>query len=77
MENKLQTTNTAIQKTPVNDTKRLLSNAGMKSMFEHAMQENTSSFIASIIDLYNSDTTLQKCNAKDVAMEALKAATLS
>ena len=62
---------------PVNQMKNLLANQGMQNLFADALNENKDRFLASIIDLYNGDTCLQGCNPKEVAMEALKAATLN
>ncbi len=53
-----------------------LSTDSVKKQFENSLQENSGSFIASIIDLYGSDVKLQECNPNQVIMEALKAATL-
>lgn len=65
------------QVSPVNQMKNLLANQGMQNLFADALNENKDRFLASIIDLYNGDTYLQGCNPKEVAMEALKAATLN
>ena len=62
---------------PVNQMKNLLANQGMQNLFADALNENKDRFLASIIDLYNGDSYLQGCNPKEVAMEALKAATLN
>lgn len=62
---------------PVNQMKNLLKNQGMQNLFADALKENKDRFLASIIDLYNGDTSLQDCNPKEVVMEALKAATLN
>lgn len=70
-------TNQIKKATPVNDLKVFLNNKGVQGMFEDALKERSGQFISSIIDLYNSDDYLQKCNPKEVAMEALKAATLN
>lgn len=70
-------TNEIRKATPVNELKSLLNSKGMQSMFEDALKERSGQFISSIIDLYNSDDYLQKCSPKEVAMEALKAATLN
>jgi len=48
----------------------------IKDMFRNALAENADSFIASVIDLYNNDRTLQACAPNEVLMEAFKAATL-
>lgn len=70
-------TNQIRKSTPVNDLKVILNNKGVQGMFEDALKEKSGQFISSIIDLYNSDDYLQKCDPKEVAMEALKAATLN
>ena len=65
------------QLSPVNQMKNLLANQGMQNLFADALKDNKDRFIASIIDLYNGDNYLQNCDPKEVAMEALKAATLN
>lgn len=65
------------QITPVNQMKNLLANQGMQNLFADALKENKDKFLASLIDLYNDDSYLQECDPKEVAMEALKAATLN
>ena len=65
------------QLSPVNQMKNLLANQGMQNLFADAVKDNRDRFIASIIDLYNGDKYLQNCDPKEVAMEALKAATLN
>lgn len=62
---------------PVNQMKNLLANQGLQNLFADVLKENKDRFIASIIDLYNGDSNLQKCDPKEVIMEALKAATLN
>lgn len=44
--------------------------------FRNALGKHSDTFVASIIDLYNSDSQLQQCNPTQVVQEALKAATL-
>lgn len=65
------------QISPVNQMKHLLANQGIQNLFADALKENKDRFLASIIDLYNGDSYLQGCDPKEVAMEALKAATLN
>lgn len=62
--------------TPVANMKNLLMNKGMQEMFKNALDKNADAFMASIIDVYSSDGYLINCDAKEVAMVALKAATL-
>ncbi|GHV26799.1 hypothetical protein FACS18948_3150 [Clostridia bacterium] len=61
---------------PANEIRTLLSTASIRKLFDDALKENAGAFVASIIDLYNSDTYLQACDPKLVIMEALKAAAL-
>jgi len=56
--------------------KALLGTAGMQEMFRNALADNADSFIASVLDVYSTDNRLRQCAAAQVAMEALKAATL-
>lgn len=74
MSHEIQKPNTALS--PINQMKELVNNTALNKMFKDALKENSGAFLSSLIDLYNSDTNLQKCKAKDVIMEALKAATL-
>ena len=74
MSNEIQKPNTALS--PINQMKELVNNTALNKMFKDALKENSGAFLSSLIDLYNYDTNLQKCKAKDVIMEALKAATL-
>jgi recombinase, phage recT family len=74
MSNEIQKQNMSLS--PINQMKELVNNTALNKMFKDALKENSGAFLSSLIDLYNSDTNLQKCKAKDVIMEALKAATL-
>jgi len=56
--------------------KDLIGTTQVKEMFRNALQEHADSFLASIVDLYNNDRSLQACNPNEVLMEAFKAATL-
>lgn len=64
------------QANPVQKLKAVLNAESVKEQFRNALQENAGAFIASIIDLYGSDSYLQQCDPNAVIMEALKAATL-
>lgn len=57
--------------------KQVLNLKSMKELFQNALHDNSGKFIAGLIDLYSSDSYLQKCAASDVAKEALKAASLN
>ena len=65
-----------IQVRPIQKLKMVLSAESVREQFRNALQENAGAFIASIIDLYASDTYLQQCDPNLVIMECLKAATL-
>ncbi len=67
---------TPAPKKGVDILKSVLNAPSIQEQFRNAMGENSSGFIASIIDLYNSDTALQQCAPQKVVMEALKAAVL-
>lgn len=56
--------------------KNVLSTDSVKEQFKNALGKNADTFIASVIDLFNSDSKLRECNPKQVVMEALKAAVL-
>ena len=69
MANELRTTG-------LQQLKRVLSNEQMKVSFENVLKDNAGAFMASIIELYQSDSNLQQCDPNKVVLEALKAATL-
>jgi len=56
--------------------KSMLKAPSVVEQFQNALDKNAPTFVASIIDLYNSDSKLQLCEPKAVVMEALKAAVL-
>ena len=56
--------------------KNVLSTDSVKEQFKNALGKNADTFIASVIDLFNSDSKLRECNPNQVVMEALKAAVL-
>ena len=64
------------QLTPVDRLKNVMEATSVQQQFKNALAEKSNIFTASLIDLYASDTTLQKCDPSLVVMEALKAATL-
>ena len=61
---------------PIDKLKNILSTGSVRDQFKNAMGENSPLFVASLIDIYGSDTALQKCEPSAVVMEALKAAVL-
>ena len=61
---------------PVDKLKTILATQSVQEQFKNALQENANIFIASLVDLFVNDKTLQACEPQAVVMEALKAATL-
>ncbi len=61
---------------PIDRLKAILNADSVKEQFENVLRENAGAFIASIIDLFNSDPQLQQCDPKRLVGEALKAASL-
>lgn len=61
---------------PIDKLKSILAAQSVQEQFKAVLAENSGAFVASIIDLYNTDKTLQACDPKSVVMEALKAASL-
>lgn len=68
----------AVAKAPkkVDILKGILNADSVQQQFKNALGKNAGTFVASVIDLYNSDSELQKCEANKIVMEALKAAVL-
>lgn len=56
--------------------KSMLNAPSVQEQFQNALAENKDLFVASIIDLYNGDASLQQCDPKAIISEALKAAVL-
>ena len=65
-----------IQKRPVDVLKGILNAPSVQEQFTNALADSKDLFVASIIDLYNGDKSLQTCNAQAIVCEALKAAVL-
>lgn len=68
--------NQVVKRKPVDVLKSVLKAPSVAEQFQNALGNNSSSFVASVIDLYNTDKGLQECNPNQVVMEALKAAVL-
>ena len=66
----------SLQTSGLSQLKGVLANETMKRNFENILKDNAGAFMASIIELYQSDGYLQKCDPNKVVLEALKAATL-
>lgn len=72
-----QQQNTAVAKPKNLDVlKRVLDAESVMKQFKNALSKNASTFVASLIDLYSSDSKLQFCDPNQVVKEALKAAVL-
>lgn len=61
---------------PVDLLKQMISAPSVQEQFRNALGENKDAFVASLIDLYTGDKSLQTCKASAVVVEALKAATM-
>jgi recombination protein RecT len=61
---------------PVDVLKDKLKAPSIAEQFRNALGQNSDAFVASVIDVYNTDKSLQECNPNQVVMEALKAAVL-
>ena len=64
------------KKSPVNILSEMLNRASMKRQFENTLKAGAATFIASMLELYGSDSKLQRCDPGQVCKEALKAAAL-
>ncbi|MCM1166401.1 MAG: recombinase RecT [Ruminococcus sp.] len=79
MQNQVSTTNANAPAKPQSGIallKAALNADSVQKQFQNALRENKDLFIASIIDLYNGDKALQKCNPNAIITEALRAAVL-
>lgn len=61
---------------PVDMLKSILKADSVQEQFTNAMGAHKDAFVASLIDLYTGDVSLQKCRPQAVVMEALRAATM-
>ena len=66
----------AVQKKPIDVLKSALYAPSVQEQFGNALKEHKDTFVASVIDLYNGDKSLQACNPNAVICEALRAAVL-
>ena len=73
MANEVTTTK---QSRPIDLLKNALNAPSVQEQFRNALGENKDLFVASIIDVYTGDKSLQKCQPAAVIAEALRAATL-
>lgn len=61
---------------PVDVLKGVINAPSVQEQFRNALGEHKDAFVASLIDLYTGDKSLQTCQASKVVAEALRAATL-
>mgnify|MGYP002623777048 CR=1 FL=1 len=61
---------------PIDRLKTMLSAPSVQEQFGNALSEHKDLFIASLVEIYSGDASLQKCEPKLVIAEALKAATM-
>ncbi len=66
-----------ITRRPVDVLKGVLNAPSVQEQFQNALGNHKDAFVASVIDLYNGNASLQACEPKTLVMEALKAATLA
>ena len=66
----------AVAKKPVDALKQMLEASSVKEQFENALGDSRKEFVASLIDLYSGDKSLQQCAPAAVVQQALKAAIL-
>lgn len=69
-------TSIQIQKQNIDKLKQVLNADSVKDQFRNALKDHSDLFVASVIDLYSSDSTLINCDPNAVVKEALKAAVL-
>lgn len=74
--NNTTNTNGTMAVSKIDSLKNIINADSVQAQFKNALQDNTGSFVASLIDLYSGDTYLQNCDPKLVVMQALKAAVL-
>jgi recombination protein RecT len=63
-------------KSPAQRMQDIVNNPATVRILENSLKENAGAYAASIIDLYNSDKTLQACEPSRVMAECLKAVSL-
>lgn len=71
-----ENSNGQVAVTKIDSLKSMLNASSVQDQFKNALADNSGPFVASVIDLFNSDVYLQACDPKLVVMEALKAAIL-
>lgn len=64
------------KKTPAQMMNGILNSEATKKLLQNSLKENAGAFAAAVLDLYNTDTTLQNCSPQQVFGECLKAVSL-
>lgn len=67
---------TAKQDRPIDMLKSVINAPSVQSQFGNALGEHKDAFVASLIDLFTGDKSLQACQPANIVAEALRAATL-
>ena len=75
-QSKINSPSTGKSTSPANLMKGILDSNSTKKLLQDTLKEKAGTFSASILDLYNSDTYLQRCDPRQVFGECLKAASL-
>lgn len=65
-----------VQQQKVFAFKQILNDESIRNRIRTSMGKDAGTFVASMLDLYESDNALQRCDPQKVAMECLKAASL-
>lgn len=61
---------------PIDALKNILGSDSVREQFRNALQDNAPLFTASVVDLFTTDSSLQRCDPGAVVKEALKSAVL-
>ena len=64
------------QERPIDIFKSVINAPSVQAQFNNALGEHKDAFVASLIDLFTGDKSLQSCKPQQVIYEALRAATL-
>lgn len=73
---KTQATQVARQQKPIDMLKVMIDAPTVQAQFKNALGEHKDAFVASLIDLFTGDKSLQRCEPKLIISEALRAATM-
>lgn len=71
-----QQASVATKERPIDLLKSVINAPSVQTQFNNALGEHKDAFVASLIDLYTGDKSLQTCKPQTVVAEALRAATL-